>query len=232
MERFKSQRTAAITGSSSGIGLAITRRLISDGWAVIGIDIAPPKVEHAAFTAIHSDLASAGGVMDAAHSCLGVHALVHAAGFLRVAPIERLNTNDGESMWRLHVDAICRLASVVVPSMDRGGRVILLGSRISRGAAGRSYYSACKAALVALARSWALEVVERGITVNVISPAATDTGMLTDPARSTQVPKVPPLGRFIKPEEIAETVSFLLSPAADAITGQELLICGGASLAS
>ena len=111
MEHFNSQRTAVITGSSSGIGLAIARRLISDGWAVIGIDIALPKVEHPAFTAVRSDLASTSGVMDAAHSCLGVQALVHAAGFLRVAPIEKLNTNDGESMWRLHVDAICRLAS-------------------------------------------------------------------------------------------------------------------------
>ena len=86
MEHFNSQRTAVITGSSSGIGLAITRRLISDGWAVIGIDIALPKVEHPAFTAVRSDLASTSGVMDAAHSCLGVQALVHAAGFLRVAP--------------------------------------------------------------------------------------------------------------------------------------------------
>jgi 3-oxoacyl-[acyl-carrier protein] reductase len=83
---------------------------------------------------------------------------------------------------------------------------------------------------VALGRSWAAEVVADGVTVNIVSPAATATAMLNDPARQSAAPRVPPLGRLIEPQEIAALVAYLLSPDAAAITGQEIQICGGASL--
>jgi 3-oxoacyl-[acyl-carrier protein] reductase len=73
-------------------------------------------------------------------------------------------------------------------------------------------------------------VVGHGVTVNVVSPAATDTAMLADPARVAAQPKLPPIGRLIRADEVAALVAYLLSDAAAAITGQELLICGGASL--
>ena len=132
------------------------------------------------------------------------------------------------------MDALCRLADRIVPAMAAAGhgRVVLIGSRVARGMAGRSQYAASKAAVVALARSWAAEVVAQGVTVNVVSPAATATAMLQDPARATVPPKLPPLGRLIQPQEIAATVAFLLSPDAAAITGQDIQICGGASLGS
>jgi 3-oxoacyl-[acyl-carrier protein] reductase len=133
-------------------------------------------------------------------------------------------------MWRLHVEAACLLMEAVVPSLTAGGRVVLLGSRTAAGSAGRSQYAATKAAVVALARSWAAELAPRGVTVNVVAPGATDTPMLKDPARSGVPPKPPPIGRFIRPEEVAALVAFLLSPDAGAITGQQLVICGGASL--
>jgi NAD(P)-dependent dehydrogenase (short-subunit alcohol dehydrogenase family) len=66
--------------------------------------------------------------------------------------------------------------------------------------------------------------------VNVVAPAATETPMLADPSRSSVAPKLPPIGRYIKVEEVAATVCFLLSPDAAAITGQQLVICGGSSL--
>ena len=76
----------------------------------------------------------------------------------------------------------------------------------------------------------AAEVVAQGVTVNVVSPAATQTAMLDDPARAAAAPVLPPLGRLIRPDEIASLVSYLLSPAAAAITGQDIQICGGSSL--
>lgn len=135
-------------------------------------------------------------------------------------------------MWKLHVDAAVRIARVLVPKMcERAdGRIVLLGSRVAQGMPGRSQYAASKAALVAMARSWAAEVAARGVTVNVVSPAATQTSMLDDPARASSAPRLPPLGRLIQPHEIAALVEFLLSPLAAAITGQDIAICGGASL--
>lgn len=226
---------AVVTGTSSGIGQAIAQRLLTDGWRVSGLDIAPSLIVHTAFEAVQVDLMDDSATDQVVHELLQRStptALVHAAGIMRAAPLGELFSEDGVGMWRLHVDAITRLANAIVPAMRavKCGRVVLIGSRVARGMAGRSQYAATKAALVSLTRSWAAEVVACGITVNAVSPAATATAMLDDPARKTVAPKLPPLGRLIQPQEIAATVAFLLSIDAAAITGQEIQICGGASL--
>jgi NAD(P)-dependent dehydrogenase (short-subunit alcohol dehydrogenase family) len=98
------------------------------------------------------------------------------------------------------------------------------------GVAGKSQYAPTKAALDGLARSRAIELASRQITVNVVAPGPTETSMLAGPARSAIPPKLPPLGRFVQPEEVADLVAFLLGPSGCAITGQRLVICAGASL--
>ena len=225
-------RHAVVTGSSSGIGRAVAERLLADGWQVTGLDLAPGAITHAAFTHVAADLTDTQAT-ERATAALGTpDALVHAAGVLRVGPLGHLSVDDGVLMWRLHVDAAIRLADVLLPAMAQAGwgRVVLIGSRVAQGKAGRSQYAATKAALLGLARSWAAEVVASGVTVNVVSPAATQTAMTDDPARRDVTPVLPPIGRLIRPDEIASLVSYLLCPAAAAITGQDLQICGGASL--
>ena len=226
---------AIVTGSSGGIGAAIAARLLADGWQVTGLDIAPASITHAAFTAQTVDLSDATATDTALQTLLEQNlpsAVVHAAGILRVGRAGSLQHADATLMWQLHVAAAQRIANAVLPAMQtaRAGRMVLIGSRVSHGIPGRSQYAATKAALVSLARSWAAESIAAGVTVNVISPAATATRMLQDPARAGTGPRVPPLGRFIDPEEIAALAAYLLSPAAAAITGQDIAVCGGASL--
>jgi NAD(P)-dependent dehydrogenase (short-subunit alcohol dehydrogenase family) len=133
-------------------------------------------------------------------------------------------------MWEVHVGAAEELVNALIGDVVDGGRIVLVGSRIMTGAAGKSQYTATKAAQLAMARSWALELFERAITVNVVAPGPTSTPMLTDPARAATPPQIPPFGRLIEPEEIAGSVAFLLSPDARSITGQALVQCAGASL--
>jgi len=225
-----SQCTAVVTGASSGIGLAIVNRLLAEGWQVLGLSRQAPAIDHPHFAWRSVDLADREAT-DAVLSGIGpIDALVHAAGFMRTAPVGELDLDDGQAMWRLHVEAAMQLVDRLLPTLGDGGRIVLIGSRTMSGAVGRSQYAATKAALSGLVRSWAMELAPRRITVNLIAPGATDTPMLRDPRRSGTPPVTPPLGRFVKPEEVAAYTAFILGSEAGAVTGQTLLICGGASL--
>lgn len=219
-----------VTGCASGIGAAMARRLSGDGWRVLGIDRVERPADPALADYRRADLTDPGQTVEAAGAFVGARALIHAAGLMRVGALDALDPSDGAVMWAVHVQALSVLAQTLTPAMGQGGRLIAIGSRTSTGAAGKSQYAASKAAMVALIRSWAMELAPRGITANIIAPAATATPMVRDSARASVPPVLPPIGRLIEPVEIAAYAAFLLSDAASAVTGQELLICGGASL--
>ncbi len=235
MRAINTPPLAWVTGASSGIGRAIAQNLLAGGWQVRGFDLQDASISEADYAHSTLDLTridQTNGVLGRLLDAAVPDALVHAAGFMHAAPLGTLQADVGTRLWALHVQAATQLADQVLPRMAaRGrGRCVLVGSRVSAGMPGRSQYAATKAALVSLARSWAAEVVARGVTVNVVSPAATDTPMLNDPSRTSSSPRLPPIGRLIQPEEIAALAAFLLSDAAAAITGQDIAVCGGASL--
>ncbi|SKA34323.1 SDR family NAD(P)-dependent oxidoreductase [Consotaella salsifontis] len=223
-------RRALVTGCSSGIGETITRRLLDDGWSVVGLARRRPAIEHERLGFVSVDLLDTAALSEAMSGIEPVDAIVHAAGVLRVGTLGEMDCDDGRLMWSLHVDAAARLVQHFAPTLPDGGRIILVGSRVAAGLAGRSLYAASKAALVGMARSWAAELAPRQITVNVIAPGATDTPMLRDPKRSGSAPRMPPMGRLVKPEEVAALAAFLLSDMAGSITGQQIVVCAGASL--
>ncbi|PHI30545.1 SDR family NAD(P)-dependent oxidoreductase [Budvicia aquatica] len=226
-----SNKQALITGTSSGIGAAIATKLLNEGWQVIGLSRKPGNIQHINFTHKMIDVTDISALDDLLAEITQVDAVIHAAGIMKSAPLGQLCQQDSEKLWKLHIQVAEVLADRLMTKLPSGGRIILLGSRTSSGVAGRSQYVATKSAMIGMARSWAAELAPKGITVNIVAPGATETPMLMKPGRESSPPKCPPIGRFIQPQEVADLVHYLLSPSAAAITGQQLVICGGASLA-
>lgn len=221
---------AIVTGVSSGIGEAIVAALLDQGWQVTGLSRRAVTRDSARFRSVQVDMSDEPALIRTLADLPVPDALVHAAGMMAAAPVGEINLGVSSRLWSLHVRAAEILASRFAQEMQPGGRIVLIGSRTSRGAANRSQYVATKAAMVGMARSWAMELAPRGITVNVVAPGATETPMLSQPGREASSPVMPPIGRLIQPQEVAALTAFLLSPQAAAITGQEMVICGGASL--
>lgn len=223
-------RHALITGVSSGIGAATADKLLKEGWRVTGLSRTLVKRDSDAFVSLSVDLFDTAALKRALVSLPPVDAVIHAAGMMKAAPLGDLDEETSKKLWQLHIRVAEVLANQLAPQLPTGGRIVLIGSRTSTGAAGRSQYVSTKSAMKGMVRSWAAELASRGITANIVAPGATATPMLSQPGRESSPPKMPPIGRYIQPEEVAALVGYLLSPAADAITGQELVICGGASL--
>jgi NAD(P)-dependent dehydrogenase (short-subunit alcohol dehydrogenase family) len=221
---------ALVTGVSSGIGQAVAARLLGSGWQVVGVSRRRPVLPEPGCRWIEADLADPAAPARVAERAGRLDAVVHAAGLQVSAPLGALDHGHGELMWRLHVDVPTRLLDALVDRLPDGARIVLVGSRTSSGVAGKSQYAATKSALTGLARSWAMELAPRRITVNVVAPGPTATAMLSDPNRAATPPRVPALGRFVEPEEVAGLTAFLLGAEGGSITGQQLVMCGGASL--
>lgn len=204
-------RHAIVTGASSGIGEAIVKRLLAEGWQVTGLSRREVECGHPNFTSLSVDLSDNVTFRATLNTLPVPQAIVHAAGMMAAAPLGELDPAVSARLWGLHIHAAEILFNHFAPRMSAGGRLIAIGSRTSRGAAGRSQYVATKAALVGMVRSWAAELAPRGITANVVAPGATQTPMLSAPGRQTSPPKMPPMGRLIAPEEVAAMVNYLLS---------------------
>jgi 3-oxoacyl-[acyl-carrier protein] reductase len=237
-----SGRTAFVTGSTRGIGLAIARALYDAGAkvAVVGRDVerarsvATSLGERAAGVAC--DVARAEQVdaaVAAAEGILGpVDILVNNAGLTRDNIMLRLSDAD----WDTVIDANLKGAFHTIRTTLKGmmkrrwGRIINIGSIVGlTGNKGQANYAASKAGLIGLTKSVAKEYASRNILVNCIAPGFIETDMtdaLPAEARATLLEEIA-LGRLGRPEDIAGTVLFLASDLASYITGQVLVVDGG-----
>jgi 3-hydroxybutyrate dehydrogenase len=240
-----SGRTAIVTGGASGIGEACARRLADAGATVTVLDLDAKGAERVANdlggTAVAADLTDPAAVdgLD-----LTADVLVNNAGFQHVAPVEEFPPERFAAMLTLMVETPFRLARAILPGMyERGwGRIVNISSVHGlRASPYKSAYVAAKHGLEGLSKVLALEGGPRGVTSNCICPAYVRTPLvenqIADQARihniseSEVIERVmltePAIKRLLEPDEVADALLYLCSPAATFINGTSLILDGG-----
>jgi 3-oxoacyl-[acyl-carrier protein] reductase len=251
MTEAQKSPVAVITGGTRGIGLAIAKRLASDGFDLLltyrGDAEAAAKAEAELASSgrtikvIAADVSTAEGAtatIEAATKELGgLDVLVNNAGITKDNLIMRMSEDDWDAVLTTNLKGAFLLSKAAIRPMlrQRSGRIINLTSVVGlTGNAGQANYAAAKAGLVGLTKTLAKEVGSRGITVNAVAPGFIDT-RLTDVLPEDIKKKLlesTPLGRFGTVEDIANAVAFLASDEASFITGHVLSVDGGLSMAS
>ena len=237
-----SGKTAFVTGSTRGIGLAIANTLYAAGAkvAVVGRDAARAREVAAAMGSrafgVACDVAQEDQVISAvaaAEAALGaVDVLVNNAGLTRDNILLRLNEQDWDAVLDANLKGAFHTTRAVIKGMmkRRAGRIINMSSIVGlTGNKGQANYAASKAGLIGFTKSVAKEYASRNILVNCIAPGFIDTDMtasLPDAARATLLEQIA-LGRLGRPEDVAGAVLFLASDLAGYITGQVLVVDGG-----
>jgi NAD(P)-dependent dehydrogenase (short-subunit alcohol dehydrogenase family) len=236
------RKVAAVTGGSAGIGKAIVQALLAQDYEVVSLARRSSDIAHPRLHNIEVDLSDRAATAQAAAEMVRrfeVTTLVHNAGVIRPALLPDVKLEDLDALVNLHVGAAVQLVQAALPAMraQRFGRILLMSSRAALGALTRTSYSATKAGMLGMARTWALELAPDGITVNVVAPGPVHSEMFYDviPAGSERERKLAasiPVGRVGEPGDVARAVSFFVHPDSGFITGQVLYVCGGASLGS
>jgi NAD(P)-dependent dehydrogenase (short-subunit alcohol dehydrogenase family) len=238
-----SQSVALLTGGSSGIGAATCRLLLDAGYQVISLDRNPGRIESPNLQEVQVDLTDVEATRTVAAQLarqFRITTVVHNAGAVRQQPLELVSAEDLETLTHLHIAAPIALVQANLATMkaQHFGRVILISTRAVLGLANRTVYSATKAAMLGMARTWALELGAHGITANVIAPGpieATDVFHDIIPRDSPKLPGIIesiPVKRLGRPEDVARAVMFFAAPEAGFVTGQTLFVCGGTSVGS
>ena len=242
-------KIALITGGSDGIGFATAQYFLAEGAAHVfitgrrqdALNDAVKKLDSKKVTAVQGDSSNLAD-LDRLYNVIKkekdhLDILFANAGIYEVAPLGSISEQHYDHVFDINVKGVLFTVQKALPILVDGGSIILNGSVLSvKGIANLGVYSATKAAIRSFARTWSVDLKDRKIRVNTISPGPTDTSVLNQVAKSEEEKKkiyaslaaTTVMGRVGTPDEIAKAVVFLASNDSSYITGIELFVDGGA----
>ena len=230
---------ALVTGASRNIGRAVAERLKADGYSILMLDrIEPEDPSLGEFRQV--DLSDPDATREALDRVVGGRAvtrLVNCAGVVRMEPLEEVALDAFDALMAINVRSYIQTMQAVLPGMKSAGfgRVVNIASRAALGHRHQTVYSATKAALVGLTKTWAIELAGHGITCNAVGPGPVDTDMFRavypegSEERAKYLARIP-VGRVGRSGDVAHAVSYFLDARASFVTGQVLFVCGGLTL--
>jgi 3-oxoacyl-[acyl-carrier protein] reductase len=251
MDLGLTDKTAIVTGSTRGLGLATARALVAEGCNVTicargeaGLAEATADLRRlggdSRVMAVQADLATEKGVADVVMRTVeafgGLDVLVNNVGLGRGTTITETSDAEWEEAFDQTLFPAIRASRMAIPHMRRrgGGAIVMIASIYGRESGGRLTYNAVKAAEISLAKSMAQQLAKDNIRVNSVAPGSIlfpggswHRRQLEDPAGIAEfVARDLPFGRFGRPEEIGAVVAFLVSPRASWISGASVPVDG------
>jgi len=241
-------KVAVISGATSGIGLAIARRFVTEGARLVIFGHRRDALDEAVqligpgVTAVEADairLEHLDRVADGVRSAEGkVDVVVSSAGLVEQVPLPEITPDHYDRTFALNAKAPLFLVQKMLPMMGSGGSIILVSSAMHyMGLPNHSTYAATKAALRSYARTWAAEFSGSGIRANTLSPGVVDTPMLDSQAGTPEeaaairegYTSITPMERLARPDELANAALFLASDESSFMTGSDMVVDGGIS---
>ena len=241
-------KNVLITGGSRGIGRATVERMIGEGWNVgftfhssedeareIAERLTTAETRCVAYPA---DVRDPEQLSRLAESFVAdfesIEGLVNNAGIRSDALLFHMTPEQWRDVMETNLDGAFSMTRAVVPVMlrQRRGSIVNVTSLSGmHGVAGQTNYSASKGGMIAMSKSLSRELARSGIRVNCVAPGLVETDMIAEmePERKKEMIRQIPMRRLIRPEEIAETIRFLLSNESSGITGQVITVDGGAT---
>ncbi len=233
---------AIVTGGSAGIGAEICRSMLDAGYEVISMARRPADFSHPRLHNVQVDLLDAAATAQAGADVAAkfpVSHVIHNAGVIWPNLLPQVTQEELHGLTQIHLGAAISLVQAALPGMQerKFGRIVMMSSRGALGLPTRTAYSATKAGMIGMARTWSLELAPYGITVNVVAPGPIQTDMFYEvieagSERERQLAEGIPVKRLGRSDDVARAVMFFADPANSFVTGQTLFVCGGASVSS